>query len=292
MLRRLLTGLAVAVALFAALPSTAANPVLVIYPFAINGTAPEDLGEQVSAKIAAEIKALGGITVVMGAPSAKPADYRSAARAAGADLYLSGSIVPIGPTRYSAIEQLVSTHSGLVQWSVSLQFRAVDDIAAQGAVVRDQLVRSSATPAPNVTAAPVVLITAPPLNGLAVLPVTGSALDGDKAYAQRALVETLQHRGYKATPWAGSGSFDPLTNGVTLCAATGAQTLVAGALDTTRAGVPGSVQTTAHVAVQTYDCGKHVMSQQATVVNHIEPIANDAIRGAIEDAISAFPAPS
>jgi hypothetical protein len=290
MLRRLLTALAVAVALFVALPSTAATPVLVIYPFATSGTAPEDIGERLSARIAAEIKALGGITVVIGAPSAKPADYRSAARAAGADVYFSGSIVPVGPS-YSAIEQLVSTHSGVVEWSSSLQFRAVDDVAGQGARVRDELLRSLATPSPNVTVA-ADLITAPPLSGLAVLPVTGSAIEGDKAYAQRALVETLQHRGFKATPWTGSGSFDPVANGITLCATTGAQTLIAGALDTTRAGVPGQAQTTAHVSLQTYDCSKHALGPQPTVVNHIEPIANDAIRGAIEDAVSAFPAPS
>ena len=292
MLRRLLTGLAVAVALFAALPSTAANPVLVIYPFAINGTAPEDLGEQVSAKIAAEIKALGGITVVMGAPSAKPADYRSAARAAGADLYLSGSIVPIGPTRYSAIEQLVSTHSGLVQWSVSLQFRAVDDIAAQGAVVRDQLVRSSATTAPNVTAAPVVLITAPPLNGLAVLPVTGSALDGDKAYAQRARRRNAAASRLQGDAVGGFGLVRPA--------------------DQRRDAVRGDRRANARSGRARHDPRRRArfgandrprrgadlrlrqarLDPQATVVNHIEPIANDAIRGAIEDAISAFPAPS
>ncbi|HEV8020270.1 MAG TPA: hypothetical protein VGP41_03335 [Candidatus Lustribacter sp.] len=291
MLRRLLTALAVAVALFVALPSTAATPVLVIYPFATNGTGPEDMGQKLSARIADEIKALGGIAVVVGAASAKPADYRSAARAAGADVYFSGSIVPVAGS-YSAIEQLVSTHSGVVVWSSSLQFRAVDDVTGQGAVVRNELLRSLATPSPNITVAAVDLITSPALSGLAVLPVTGSALDGDKAYAQRALVETLQHRGFKATPWTGTGSFDPLTNGVTLCATTGAQTLIAGALDTTRAGVPGAVQTTAHVSLQTYDCSKHALAQQATVVNHIEPIANDAIRGAIEDAVSAFPAPS
>jgi hypothetical protein len=290
MLRRLLTALAVAAALFVALPSIAATPVLVIYPFATNGTAPEDLGVRLSAKIGAEIKALGGITVEIGA-TAKPADYRAAARAAGADVYFSGSIVPVAGS-YSAIEQLVSTRSGVVEWSSSLQFRAVDDVSNQGARVREELLRSLATPSPNITVAANDLITSPPLSGVAVLPVTGSALDGDKAYAQRALVETLQQRGFKATPWTGSGSFDPMTNGVTLCAATGAQTLIAGALDTTRAGVPGSAQTTAHVSLQTYDCGKHVLAQQATVVNHIEPIANDAIRGAIEDAVSAFPAPS
>ena len=107
MLRRLALVLAVLVVPLAALPSGAATQVLVVYPFAVSGSASPDLGVQLSAKIAAEITALGGIKVVLGAASTKPADYRSAAQAAGADLYFSGSIQPVF-TSYSAIEQLVS----------------------------------------------------------------------------------------------------------------------------------------------------------------------------------------
>jgi hypothetical protein len=44
--------------------------------------------------------------------------------------------------------------------------------------------------------------------------------------------------------------------------------------------------------LHTYDCRTHSFGSQPTVVNHIAPIANDAIRGAVEDAVSAFPAPS
>jgi hypothetical protein len=44
--------------------------------------------------------------------------------------------------------------------------------------------------------------------------------------------------------------------------------------------------------LQAYDCRAHALDLQPTIVNHIAPVANDAIRGAIEDAISAFPSPS
>src|SRR5580692_12608498 len=145
MLRRLLVALALLVVPFAALPLSAAPPVLVVYPFAVNGSAPADLGSRVSAKIAAEVTALGGVHVELGAATAKPPDYRAAARAAGADLYFSGSILPVG-TSFSAIENLVSTHSGTVIWSTMFQFHNVDDIIGQGERVRTALMNNSATP--------------------------------------------------------------------------------------------------------------------------------------------------
>jgi hypothetical protein len=292
MLRRLAIVLAVLLVPLAALPSGAATPVLVVYPFAGTGSTPPELGAQLSAKIAAEITALGGIKVVLGAASTKPADYRSAAQAAGADLYFSGSIVPVF-TNYSAIEQLVSTRSGIVAWSVAFQFRSVDDVAGQGSVVRDVLLAALATPAPGAAATGVELITPAPISGFAVLPLAGSAFDADRQFATQALVTALQQHGYKVSQVNGSATLDPAGNSVTLCTTTGAQTLITGTLDTTSVATSGApAQTTAHVSLQPYDCRVHKFAPQATVVNHIAPVANDAIRGAVDDAVSALPAPS
>jgi TolB-like protein len=292
MLRRLLVALAVLVVPLAALPLSAAPPVLVVYPFAVTGSAPEDLGSRVSGKIAAEVTKLGGVNVVIGSATAKPADYRAAARAAGADLYFSGSISPVF-TNFSAIENLVSTRSGTVIWSASFQFRNVDDIAGQGTQVRDALMHDSATPTPGTAAAGLDLITPAPMSGFAVLAVTGSAGDDDRAIAHQALIDALQQRGSHVVTATGSAASDPTDNSVALCTTTGARTLVWGTLDTTRVATTGTTaQTTAHIALQTYDCGAHALNLQPTVVNHIAPLAADAIRGAVQDAVSAFPAPS
>ncbi len=265
---------------------------LVVYPFAVSGSAPDDLGSRVSAKIAAEVTALGGVRVDFGADTAKPAEYRAAARAAGAELYFSGSIVPVG-TSFSAIENLVSTHSGTVVWSRMFQFRNVDDISGQGAQVRDELMQTAATPTPGTAAAGLDLITPAPASGFAVLTVTGSAADGDRATARQALIDTLQQRGFRVVTASGSASVDPTSNSVALCTTTGTQTLIWGTLDTTRVASGGtSPQTTAHISLQTYDCLKHALSLQPTVVNHIAPVQADAIRGAVQDAVSAFPSPS
>jgi TolB-like protein len=289
MLRRLFVVLASLLVPLAVMPAGAANRMLVVYPFAVNGATPEGMGTQVTDKIAGEITALGGINVVRGSATANPADYRTAARAAGADVYFSGSIVPVG-AGYSAIEHLVSTRSGTVVWAATVSFRSLADVTGQGTRVHDELLRGEPSPPPGTTAAGTSLITPAPMNGFAVLPVTGSAIEGDRTYALRAILETLKRRGSSAVSVT---SATPIPDGVALCNSSGARTLIVGTLDTTHVATSGSTpQTTAHLALQTYDCGKHALDLQPTVVNHIAPIANDAIRGAIEDAISAFPAPS
>ena len=246
--------------------------------------------------------ALGGIKIVHGKAGTKPTDYRTVAREAGAELYFSGSIVPVF-NRYAAIENLVSTRSGTVMWSTTIQFRSVDDVVGEGDHVRAQLLHGVAPPAvtaavpgaPFAPAAPAAASATPAaLSGFAVLPVTGSALDGDRQYTTRALIETLKRRGFRAVTVTSSAAIDPAADGAALCAQTAARTLIAGSLDTTSVATPGAPppQTTAHVSLRTFDCRSHAFDLQPTVVNHIAPIANDAIRGAVEDAVSAFPSPS
>jgi hypothetical protein len=293
MLRRLFVVLATLLVPFCALPSSAASPVLVVYPFVVNSSVPEELGVQVPNQIAAEITALGGVKIVRGAASAKPVDYRTAARAAGADLYFSGSITAVFGTSYSVIEQLVSTQNGLVRWSVNTHFRTLDDIRGDGGRVREVMLSGEPSPPPGIAAAGASLVSPPPMSGFAVLPMTGSAPEADRTNAASALVAALQHRGFNTVTLTGAGAIDPAVDGPEECTTTKAQALVVGTLDTTRVDALSlSAQTTAHVALRTYDCRTHSFGSQPTVVNHIAPIANDAIRGAIEDAVSAFPAPS
>jgi hypothetical protein len=293
MLRRLFVALAALVVPLCAFPAGAAAPLLVVYPFAVNGSAPQDLGASLANQIAAEMTALGGIRIVRGAASAKPTDYRAAARAAGADVYFCGSIVPVFGTSFAVIEQLVSTQSGLVRWSVTTHFRTLDDLKGDGGRVRDVMLAGEPSPPPGIAAAGASLVSPAPMSGFAVLPVTGSAQDADRQYAVRAIVEALQQRGFTAVTLTGAGAIDPAVDGTAECTTTSAQALIAGTLDTTRVDSLGATpQTTAHVALRTYDCRTHTFGVQATVVNHIAPVASDAIRGAAEDAVSAFPAPS
>jgi hypothetical protein len=179
-------------------------------------------------------------------------------------------------------------------WSVPLQFSTLADVNGEGARIQTEMTRGQATPAPVVAANGISLFTPAAMSGFAILPVTGSATDADRAYAVKALVDTLRQRGFNVVtitlPTA--GAIDPVTDGAAACTQTKARTLISGALDTTRVATGAAPQTTAHIALHTYDCSAHVLDAQGTVVNHIAPVAEDAIRGAIQDAVSAFPAPS
>lgn len=139
-------GLVATAASWPATQVSAANPILVVFPFSQNDGVPEGTGQAVVDRVAAEITALGGITIVKGDPATKPADFRKVARDAGAELYYSGTIAPVGGG-FSAIENLVSTSAGLVRWSVTMQFHTVSDIRGEGARVRDQIMHT-ATPLP------------------------------------------------------------------------------------------------------------------------------------------------
>jgi hypothetical protein len=291
MLRRLLAVLAGLLVPLCALPSGAATRVLVVYPFAVSSTAADDMGKQITDKIAAEITALGGVQVVRGAAATKPADYRTAAQAAGADYYYSGSVVPVF-TSYSAIEHLVSTRTGTVTWSVTIHFKTLAEVIGEGERVRNELFRGEKPP-PGIAPSGASLVTPPPMSGFAVLPVTGSAPDADRQFATHAIVEALQQRGYRVVTVTSANPIDAVANGPEACTTTGAQGLIAGTLDTSRVATPGTeAQTTAHVALRAYDCRSHALDVQATVVNHIAPVGNDAINGAVVDAVSAFPSPS
>jgi TolB-like protein len=123
-------------------PASAAAPILVVYPLAIAGSVPAAMGQAFADRVATEVTAAGGISVVHGDTAAKPAEYRTAAKAAGATVYFSGSIAPVG-SRFAAIEQLVSTKGGIVVWSQTIQFQTLADLNGEGTRIRDTLLHNS-----------------------------------------------------------------------------------------------------------------------------------------------------
>jgi len=142
---------AIALMVSPALSARAADRILVVCPFAQSEGVPAGTGTSVAEAIAAEIAALGGVTVQRAPATLKPAQYRTFARDAGADFYFSGSVAPVGGS-FSALEQLVTVRGGTVQWSVSTQFRTVADLHGQGALVHDQIIHvPTPQPIPNYT---------------------------------------------------------------------------------------------------------------------------------------------
>jgi hypothetical protein len=314
MLRRLLAVLAMLAAPLTAGPSPAAGPapVLVVYPPSFDAALPATTGSDFADKLAAQITQLGGITIVRGAPNAQPADYRTGARAAGADLYFSGAIVRVG-NAYAVLEELVSARSGIVTWSATSQSQSLTDVTIDAQRIHDNLLgivqaralaaappaytprtATAGTPAPGAApaaarVAPGVLPSLRPGTGFAVLPVVGSANGKDRTLATSTIIGGIQHLGFGVVPVARSV---PVKAFPGVCDSTKAKTLILATLETSRtaanSSTPGEVL--AVVNLLAYDCASRAFDDSPITQRRLAVAGDDAIRGAVTDGLVLLPA--
>jgi len=102
-----------------------------------------------------------GIKVVPPVPGTKRTDFLISARKLGCDYYITGFITPLG-AEVSVVEQVVSTLSGTVIASNSVQFLTYADANGQGALlgqmIHDHAERAlaslQANPQPSATVEP------------------------------------------------------------------------------------------------------------------------------------------
>ncbi len=129
--------------LLAAAPpaSILGTPVLVVYPFSVNGSdVNREAGSRLAVAIATQIANLGGVDVKPAPAGTERADYLDAAHREGADYYIAGYVTPLGDG-VSLVEQLVSTQTGIVVYSNTAQVQTFADAAGQGDVLREALLR-------------------------------------------------------------------------------------------------------------------------------------------------------
>ena len=313
-MRRLLAAVLAAGLLPAVIARADDASKLAVYDFTTSGSVSASLGGQFADALASEIGAGGGVAVIRGAPMA-PAGFRADAKAHDAEYFLIGAIAPLG-TRYSVIEQLVRTRTGLLVWSGTLQAGSAADLHGQGAQIRQVLLdqighasfpalaaappaASTATPArPSAPPAadhrgdafnvPPARPTVAPPSTFAVMSFGGSALPSDRAFAVRAVLENIRRRGATAAADAAVPA-DLNVAGVEVCSATRAATIVGGTLDTTRiSSLTAPPATTASITLQVYDCRTHVLAAKPLSSTKTTPISTDAIRSAADDATSAY----
>ena len=142
-----------------------AAPVLVVFPFSVNGDAQKESGAKLAILIGTQIANLGGVAVKPGAPGTPRAEFLNVARATNADYYLSGYVTPIGD-EVTVVEQLVSTQTGIIAFSNTAQIKTYAEAGGQGDLLRTALLRhqgrniaayeqlatpSPATPTPGTT---------------------------------------------------------------------------------------------------------------------------------------------
>jgi hypothetical protein len=271
-----------------ALPAGAViQPVLIFFPFAVGASVPASLASQVPAKMEAELQAIGGVTIIQGDPAAKAESFRSLARAAGADAYVTGSIVAIGNS-FAGLEELVSARSGVLLWSNSVAFHGVDEITGVGKTLHDLLV---AAPTPQTAGTLPVAQPAgsptpqPQFAGIVVLPADGNSSRNQRSLADQTVAAAIKHLGFTLVPLPKSR-----TSMSDTCDQTHALMLLATRVDTSRAvAKSGDVQATAIVSMVPYTCATKNFDPNPVAVDHVAATDVDAIKAAINDAIVLLP---
>jgi len=150
-------------------PSILGTPVLIVYPFSVNGgDVSREAGSRLAVTIASRIADLGGVGVRPAPAGIDRQQYLDSAHHEGADYYITGFVTPLGDG-VSVVEQLVSTQTGIVVYSNTAQLRTYADAASQGDVLRDALLRHQTRNLGAYAAPP------PPLNTPTPQPTSGAA---------------------------------------------------------------------------------------------------------------------
>jgi hypothetical protein len=117
------------------------EPVVIVYPFTLNGNSlDKSASSRLAIIIANQIAAAGGMHVQPPTLGVERKDYLTVARKASADYYISGFISPLGDD-VTVVEQVVSTVTGVVIYSNTAQLKTYADAAGQGDLIAAAIIR-------------------------------------------------------------------------------------------------------------------------------------------------------
>lgn len=115
-------------------------PVVVVYPLTVGGDTEREAGGRIGVLYATRLAELGGITVKPPTPGTARAQFLERARGQSADYYVTGFLTPLG-NDVSVVNQIVSTASGIVVWSDTVQIRTYAEAAGQAELIRAAILR-------------------------------------------------------------------------------------------------------------------------------------------------------
>ena len=214
--------------LTAAAPAFTIVPTVIVYPMTTSNALNREDAARIMTTLATQIAQGGQVKVIPPASGIERENYLSNARSVGANFYVTGFITPLGQGA-SIVEQVVSTTSGTLVFSVTNYITSLAEIADQGDQLRAGILERSSrgiqaftapppaaatTPAPEAsngadvninklfgrkTAPAANVALAPPANStLAILTVGGSANADQRAATARALAGAFEHAGRHA----------------------------------------------------------------------------------------------
>jgi hypothetical protein len=254
--RYLLTIFAcLSVFLLAAAPAFTIVPTVIVYPLEASSSS---LNREDSARIASTLAtqiALGGaVKVVPPRAGVERVNYLADARSVGANYYVTGFVTPLG-NGASVVEQVVSTISGTLVFSVTNYITSLDDIANQGDQLRAGILERGnralqafqAPPPPDQTPAPepsngtqtsinkifghkkgaATVAEMPPKDAtIGILTIGGSADSDSRTAAAKAIAAAFEHSGRHAVVVNADAPSD------SVCASNKTTSLVAAWLET------------------------------------------------------------
>jgi hypothetical protein len=264
------------VALIAATPAFTIVPTVVVYPLSSSSALDRETTANISTTLANQIALGGAVKVVPAQSGVERENYLADARSLGANYYVTGFVTPLG-NGASIVEQVVSTTSGTLVFSVTNYITSMAEIASQGDQLRGGIIERSQrgiqaftapppppnnTPGPEATsggadfklgrkkapAAAVALV--PPANATLAILAVGGASDSDQRDAMaHALAGAFEHAGRHAVIVSAS---EP-SNAV--CTANNASVEIAAWLDTPP---PNATDAKPSLRMIAYDCNGNV----------------------------------
>src|SRR5580704_1648216 len=133
--------------LFAFIPllgalSAVPPPVVVVYPLTVSGGADPEAGSNIAVLLATNLTKHGGLNVKPYPPGTDRPHYLSAARAVGAEYYITGFLTTLGD-EVSLILQVVSTDSGTIVQSNTAFVRTYGEAAGQADLLAEIMIQHS-----------------------------------------------------------------------------------------------------------------------------------------------------
>ncbi len=108
------------------------KPNVIVYPFTASGSSIDrEASAQLAVIIATQMAQTGRVVVIPPPPATERKDFLTVARAQHADYYVAGFMSALGDG-VSVVEQVVSTTSGIVVFSNTIQLTTYADAAGQG----------------------------------------------------------------------------------------------------------------------------------------------------------------
>jgi hypothetical protein len=260
------------VALIAATPAFTIVPTVVVYPLSSSSSLDRETAANISTTLANQIALGGAVKVVPAKAGVERENYLADSRSLGANYYVTGFVTPLG-NGASIVEQVVSTTSGTLVFSVTNYITSMAEIASQGDQLRAGIIERSSRgiqaftappPPPNNTPGPeassggadiklgrkkapaATVAVVPPANAtLAILSVGGASDSDQRTSMAQALAAAFEHAGRHAVVVSAT---EPSND---VCSANKASVQVASWLDTPP---PNATSALPALRLIAYDC--------------------------------------